>query len=79
MQVVIHVGVSSFTAEFKLETQANRLGYTKADCLGNFHCTGSVCCEGEDNIFTGLDVKIICEHVNKIGTVKASPSNDAGR
>lgn len=78
-QLVIHVGVSSYTAEFKLEKQAHRLGYKSADCIGNFRDTQSVCCSGEDCISTSLDVEQICNEVNQIGIVKASPSEDAGR
>lgn len=79
LQLVIHVGVSSYTAEFKLEKQAHRIGYKSADCTGNFECTGSVCCSGEDCIFTGFNIEELCKQINAMGVVKASPSKDAGR
>lgn len=80
LQLVVHVGVSSYAQKLTLETQAFRKGYNRKDCEGNCHPTGEICHkeENSDRLTAKLDVKSICDHLNNTD-IKACVSSDAGR
>ncbi|XP_023022485.1 pyroglutamyl-peptidase 1 [Leptinotarsa decemlineata] len=77
--LVIHVGVSSFTDTLAIEECANRDGYTRIDCSGMKHSTGKACFNGDDCIFTEINIKDICATLNESGKIKSHISNNAGR
>ena len=80
LQLVVHVGVSSFASELTIEQQAHNDGYDRLDVKG---CTADSCCcvEGADNVLVaGLNMKTVCDDVNCSGSkAKAEISHDPGR
>lgn len=77
---MVHVGVSNCAQKLTLETQAFRTGYSKRDCMGNFHPTGQTCSakDSSDCLTSQLNMQSICDYVNN-SDVKACISDDAGR
>ncbi|KAJ8925932.1 hypothetical protein NQ315_009784 [Exocentrus adspersus] len=79
LQLVVHVGVSSFTDRITIEKCAFRKGYDQCDCSGVEHPTKEACCDGDDCITTGLEVDEICKTLNTCKQIKSCASNNAGR
>ena len=80
LQLVVHVGVSSFATELTIEQQAHNDGYSRLDVKGCV-ADGGCCVDGEDEVIVaGLDMKTVCEDVNCSETkANAEISHDPGR
>lgn len=75
------MGVSAEARKITIESQAHRTGYIKTDCIGKEHLTKEVCpsVEGLDCIKPSLDVREICEFINRNTPIEACLSQNAGR
>ncbi|KAH0546121.1 pyroglutamyl-peptidase 1 [Cotesia glomerata] len=73
---MIHVGVSGGAKCLTIENRAHGYGYLKKDVKQCSPCEGSDC---EVALATEIDVKKICEEVNKKKFCEACVSDDAGR
>lgn len=73
---MIHVGVSGAAKCLTIENKAHGYGYSRKDVQECCPCEGSDC---EVALATEIDVKKICEEVNKKKFCEACVSDDAGR